>query len=128
MKSEKKSNEKIVKKKTIKKDTEIKNVTNENTPIEITVEKKIYGEVPEKYHFFLSDGKKLKSIYELIEALDEMSDEVFHYHVNEEKNDFANWIKDVMSEETLAKEIHKVENKIEAQLKMLKHVVREFAK
>ncbi|MCB9359172.1 hypothetical protein H6503_04535 [Candidatus Woesearchaeota archaeon] len=95
-------------------------------PIEITIEKRLPGEVPEKYHFYLNDGRRLKDIYELIEAFDSMSDEVFRYHVNEDKNDFYNWIKEVMNDDHLAKEIHAVEDRVEAQLKLLKHIVKKI--
>ncbi|MFT4303846.1 MAG: DUF5752 family protein [Candidatus Woesearchaeota archaeon] len=96
------------------------------TRIEVTVEKKIPGEVPEKYHFYLNDGRRLKDLYELIDALDSMSDEVFKYHVNESKNDFSNWIKEVMDDQTLAEDLKEVESKVEAQLKLLKHIVRKI--
>jgi hypothetical protein len=123
-KKKEKKNVAVAQPKKCKKETNKSN----NKPIEITIEKKIYGEVPEKYHFYLNDGKKLKNIYELIDALDHMSDEVFHYHVNVHKNDFSNWIKNVMEEEKLAKDIEKVEDKVEAQLKILKHVVKGLVK
>ena len=36
-----------------------------------------------------------------------MADEVFKFHVNKEKNDFANWIEDILGDKDLAKAIRK---------------------
>jgi len=125
-----KKTKKTVKAKTpaVKKENKVKKTEIKSPAIEVTVEKKVLGEVPEMYHFFLKDGRKLKSLHELINAFDEMSDEVFHYHVNEEKNDFANWINDVMDEKKLASEIKNAEDMVQTQLKLLKHAVKELVK
>ncbi len=42
--------------------------------------------------FYLSNGITLSSLYELVETLDSLSDDIFHHHVNEHKNDFAAWV------------------------------------
>ncbi|RME52362.1 hypothetical protein D6783_05090 [Candidatus Woesearchaeota archaeon] len=56
---------------------------------------------PEKY-FYVCDGTVLKDLNELLQALLSMDEKVFRYHVNEEKNDFYHWIKDVFGEHHLA--------------------------
>jgi len=61
---------------------------------------------PEKC-FWVCDGQILKNLKELAESLKKMKKEVFNYHVTKEKNDFANWVKDVFGEEKLALELKK---------------------
>jgi hypothetical protein len=57
--------------------------------------------------FFLQDGRVLKSINELLETLKSLGDDVFTYHVNVERNDFANWVKEVFKAKALALKIKK---------------------
>lgn len=61
--------------------------------------------VPEQFVFFVRDGKVVKNLKELVAALDKMADDVFHHHANREKNDFSNWIRDVMQHHDLAHNI-----------------------
>ena len=64
--------------------------------------KKMLGNVPEEKVFWCSHGKVLKNMPELETALKEMSEETFSYHSNEIKNDFSNWVRDVIGDEKLA--------------------------
>lgn len=61
--------------------------------------------VPDQYSFYLHDGKTIKNLSDLIHALDSMPDEIFYYHANDQKNDFSNWIRDIISEHELATSI-----------------------
>lgn len=65
--------------------------------------KQILSDVPEQNYFITKEGKTIKNITELSELLKEVNEEVFSYHVNEERNDFSNWIKDVIKDTDLAK-------------------------
>jgi len=60
--------------------------------------------MPEKY-FFVNDGTVIKHLGELPDALRNMSPETFNYHVNTDKNDFHNWVKDVFQHPSLARKI-----------------------
>ncbi len=63
-------------------------------------------------HFFvLSNGNKLKNLQELEDSLKTMNADVFNFHVNESKNDFANWINDVMGLNELAQNVREVKTK-----------------
>jgi hypothetical protein len=64
-------------------------------------------DVPEDKVFWLSNGQKLKSLKELRNALTSMPDDVFHHHVDQNHNDFANWIRDVVKDVSLANSIQK---------------------
>lgn len=59
---------------------------------------------PEKF-FYLRDGKYLRSISELADALPGMSDEEFSFHIRDEDNDFSKWIAGVFGQEEFAKKI-----------------------
>ena len=72
------------------------------------VKKRFEKKAPEEETFKLENGENLHSIKDFIDNLDHMPDDVFQNHVNEEKNDFANWIKHVFNEEELA---NKLQNK-----------------
>ena len=82
------------------------------------------GISPDKY-FVLYSGGLIKDIKELAFALDYMSDEEFSFHVNDEKNDFSKWIKDVFGDEELAKKLMRTTDKKETQLIILKHLIEQ---
>lgn len=67
---------------------------------------------PEQY-FHTSDGKVVRSLRELPSILAQMSPDAFAHHVNEEKNDFANWIRHVFHKDALADKFEKVTSKQE---------------
>jgi len=95
---------------------------------EVTIRKKILGKAPEEYHFQLKSGEKLESLYDLIDAMTEMSEEVFRHHVNDMRNDFSTWIKDVFDDENLAKEIKYINHKVEAQATLMRKMIKELRK
>ena len=70
-----------------------------------------YSDVSPDKEFYLTDGRRLKNINELAMALKDMSADIFHHHVNKDKNDFANWINDVIGSKNLAKKLSNVKNK-----------------
>jgi len=82
------------------------------------VKKKLLEDAPEDKRFWLCDGRVLKNLKELEEALRTMSDETYRYHVTSTKNDFYNWIKDVFGDRKLALEIKKSRNRISAANKL----------
>ncbi len=57
--------------------------------------------------FWRHDGGVVKNLDELAAALREMSEETFRYHATGDKNDFSNWIRDVIGDGTLASQLHK---------------------
>jgi|GEM_PF-1489233 len=78
-----------------------------------------------KLFFWLKSGTGLKSIREMANALTTMGDDEWVYHVNERKNDFSNWIRDVFGERELAEFLRRCRSKAEFQSKLYNHVVRE---
>ena len=76
--------------------------------------KRRLGDVPNDKRFWCHDGKTIKNVRELRKALTDMSDETFHYHLREGRNDFSKWIKEVVGDEKLANELSKVRSRIQA--------------
>ena len=72
------------------------------------------GNVPQEHAFYCHDGCYFHSLEELRAALENMSEELFSHHVTKEKNDFTNWVRDVIKDETLAKQISKANSPSQA--------------
>lgn len=68
---------------------------------------KMLGDVPEEKRFFCCDGQVFKNLQELVTALKGMKEETFRYHSNETKSDFSNWVRDVIGDEKLSKDLRK---------------------
>ena len=94
--------------------------------VEVIIRKKVLGEAPEERHFVVADGRKLKNIIELADALETMSEEIFRHHVNEFKNDFSSWVKDVFYDNSLADDISRGKNRLEMQIAVLRRLVKEL--
>ena len=94
--------------------------------VEVILRKKVLGEAPVEQHFVVADGRKLKNIIELADALETMSEEIFSHHANEFKNDFAAWIKDVFYDHSLAEDISRAKNRLETQIAVLRRLVKEL--
>lgn len=94
--------------------------------VEVIIRKKVLGEAPEEHHFIVADGRKLKNIMELADALETMSEEIFRHHANEFKNDFSAWVKDVFYEHSLAEDISRAKNKLETQIAILRRLIKEL--
>lgn len=78
---------------------------------------------PQEHEFVTLDGKRLKSIVELAHELDQMADHVFYHHVTQDRNDFANWIKDVFHEAELARQVALTNDKHHTHVIVLRHIV-----
>lgn len=94
--------------------------------VEVIIRKKILGEAPVEHHFVVADGKKLKNIIELADALETMTEEIFRHHANEFRNDFATWVKDVFYDHSLAEDISRAKNRLETQITILRRLVKEL--
>ena len=112
--------------KTAKSSTSSKKAKKPAQTIEVIIKKKILGEAPEEHHFVVADGKKLKNIMELADALETMSEEIFRHHANDFKNDFSAWVKDVFYDHSLAEDISRAKNRLETQIAILRRLVKEL--
>lgn len=72
------------------------------------------GDVPEEKRFWCHDGRVLKNLQELEAALGEMAEETFRYHTSETNNDFSNWVRDVIGDGKLSRDLLKSANQMQA--------------
>lgn len=84
------------------------------------------GEAPQHQQFVLRDGRHIRSLFELVDELETMNDDIFHHHVAKDRNDFANWTRDVFDEKHLADEMEALHHRVDVQRAVLKHLVREL--
>jgi hypothetical protein len=76
-------------------------------------EKKL-ARVPEHYVFYCCDGGVYGDLEELAAGLAAMTDEAFAYHSNREKQDFCNWVRDVIEDIELANDLAMAASRMEA--------------
>ena len=75
---------------------------------------KFLANVPEEYVFRCCDGRIFRNTKDLAQALASMADETFAYHSNEQKKDFSNWVRDIIGDKELAKDIGKTLTRAQA--------------
>lgn len=127
--AKKKTAKKAVKKAPKKKASKTaKKKAKPKTSVKVSITRKVLGKAPQHYEFYLNDGRKLESVYELIDELETMAEDQFRHHVSDIDNHFANWIEHVFDEKHLAEELRLVKDRIETQRTLLKHLVRELTK
>lgn len=76
--------------------------------------------------FFCYDGRVFRNLKEFAAGLRNMKDEVYLHHANENKNDFAKWIRDVICDNILADALEKAANRKEARRITKKRVAEIF--
>ena len=64
---------------------------------------------PDKYFYVFGGGPSVKGLQDLHYYLGTITERQFWHHVGEGKNDFANWVRDVLKENRLAIELCKTE-------------------
>jgi hypothetical protein len=122
-KAKKKAKKKAAKKKAVKKVAKKKAPAKAKKKVFVKISSNILGEAPQEMEFYLSDGRRLKSVFELVDALEHMSEDMFKEHVNEMKNDFSSWMSDVFKEPNIAKEMKKIQDRIETQKMLMKRLI-----
>ncbi|MBN2459055.1 hypothetical protein JXB28_02125 [Candidatus Woesearchaeota archaeon] len=68
-------------------------------------------DIPHEKWFFFAHGRKAKNIEGLKEVMEKIDDIEFNHHVNDQRNDFANWVEHVFGEQELAARLRKTYNK-----------------
>lgn len=65
----------------------------------------ILANTPEDKRFWCHDGQEFRNLQELAAGLNVMTEETYAYHANETKNDFSNWMRDVIGDEVLSRQL-----------------------
>jgi len=108
---EEKENKKIEKEKEIDQESqELKELFRQ-----VKINHILEQEAPKEHYFKLRNGQELKSLNDLRKALEYITDQEFSHHVNQEKNDFATWVKEVLQNQELYEKIKEVKSKEELQ-------------
>jgi len=76
--------------------------------------KRRLGNVPDEMRFWCHDGSCLKNLDELESAFAGMSDETFGYHSGGERSDFRNWVRDVVGDDKLARDLDRSRSREQA--------------
>lgn len=75
---------------------------------------RLLGNVPDEYVFRCGDSSVFRNMRELHDGLINMSDETYAFHANEGKNDFNNWVRDIIKDEKLARDLLKSSGHLQA--------------
>jgi hypothetical protein len=112
----KKPAKKIIRKTTVKPKAKAAPVTSRVRVYNLT------RDIPQEKYFILANGQPVKNVAELAAILDQLEDHVFNHHVNTDRNDFHNWVKDVFEDVELARKISGVGDKKHMQLVIYRHM------
>jgi hypothetical protein len=90
----------------------------------------ILADCPPEKAFWLCNGTTCRNIFELESSIAKTDNYTFAYHVNSDhdKNDFADWIRNVLGDRTLADKLEAIKDKtnylkiIRARIKELKNM------
>lgn len=80
--------------------------------------------VPFEKEFIFHDGSRAKNIDELLQKIKSLSPEEFSSFVNSSKNDFANWIEQVLLMENLGKKLRRT-NSMKKTIRLIEKQIRK---
>ena len=96
-----------------------------NKTVSLEDAERILADASPEQCFWVNNGPVIKNLSEMADSLACMNDDIFKHHVNKEKNDFGNWVRDVLKDEELANDItsvrykEKILKKVQSRLKKL---------
>jgi len=64
---------------------------------------------PAEKQFWTKDGQILSDLVALADSFSAMDDLLFKYHANSARNDFAEWVQHVLSDDTCARSLRKAD-------------------
>lgn len=72
------------------------------------------ADVPDEKRFWCRDGRSIRNLRELEAVLVDISDDTYHHHSGEGRNDFSKWTREVVGDGTLANELSKAKSRMQA--------------
>jgi hypothetical protein len=76
--------------------------------------RKLLADVPDEYVFRCHDGAVFRNMRDLRDGLVAITDDTFLFHANADRNDFGNWVSDIINDQKLTRELWKVGSRMEA--------------
>jgi len=87
----------------------------------------ILMDVVPKHEFNIHMGTSIKNLQELAEALEIMNDGAFKHHVTKDRNDFSNWVRNVIEDISLSKNLLKAKTR-EKSFKLVSQRIKQIEK
>lgn len=82
----------------------------------------------EEKAFRVRDGNQLRNLKDLHDCFEGMDENTFDHHVNEERNDFSSWVRDVLDDDKLANDLEEASGKTVMYLLVKKRLVNHAVK
>jgi len=86
----------------------------------------IFQNAPADRTFWVCDGRVLHNLFDLANAFKDMKDSTFKYHANKQKNDFSEWVKNILNNLELANELARTITKDKAELIVLRYIIKKL--
>ena len=84
-------------------------------------------DVVPKHEFNIYMGSSIKNLQELADALEIMDEDTFKHHVTKDRNDFSNWVMNVICDTELSKDLLNAKTR-ENTLEITKQRVKQLKK
>ena len=94
--------------------------------MESYLNKKFFQDVFPEHCFWCCDGQIIKNLLDFDVVLKKMSSATYKYHANLEKNDFSQWIEEVIGDKVLANNLRKSKSKANA-MKYTSNRIKELS-
>ena len=85
--------------------------------------KRILSDVNPENYFRVANGTIIKGLMGIDNSLELMGAETFYYHVNDYRNDFSTWVREIMNDEKLANGLLLTKDKCRTQLMVLRRII-----
>ena len=76
--------------------------------------KRFLADVPEEFVFRCGNSHVLRNMKDLANELKSMPDNDYAFHANDGKNDFVNWVRDIIKDDILVNELKRAPNRAQA--------------
>ena len=95
--------------------------------MEQITQKDVLGDVKPEHYFVTKKGKALKNLEELHSYIAVIDEEEFKHHVNDQRNDFHNWIKDIHQDQVLANNLLKAKTRVQTAMHIKNRIIEHKA-
>jgi hypothetical protein len=87
----------------------------------------VLGDVKPEHYFITKKGKTIKNIEELHNYMAVIDEQEFKHHVNEQRNDFHNWIRDIHKDQVLANNLLKAKTRVQTAMHIKNRMIEHKA-